>query len=302
MLVMHIGMLLFHDIAMFAKLPPKTNAPRHYKSKKGRSFNKFDSALREILINLDVFELIATVRLIGGYFFEKRQVKIATEFGVKLDGDYEQRGSGRAPGGKLACFEVGNTSPLCNECPIYLANVEKFGNPAGKGKKSAECKKKKKKKCYKGKTGAYVRLLSLHVDVVRNTGVSENADDANDGQRNVNLARREVLIPDMILRRNIWRSSDRTQPNRGDCSCVIDTCFNRWSLCSFNRLTKYIDYIRGICHMGKIAKTIGESIRCGCGVKESRDSTHETVIHIWEATEFEPSEVLLITGDSELLL
>ena len=60
----------------------------------------------------------------------------------------------------------------------------------------------------------------------------------------------------MILCRNERGRLGRIQPNRGDCSCIIDTGFNGGSLRSFNFLAKYIDCVRDINQRAKIAKTI----------------------------------------------
>ena len=63
----------------------------------------------------------------------KKHAWIATEEGVKMVGDYEQRLSGATPAGKLACFECGSTNRLRGECPIYLAKAEKYRNTIGNG-------------------------------------------------------------------------------------------------------------------------------------------------------------------------
>ena len=118
----------------------------------------------------------------------------------------------------------------------------------------------------------------------------------NDGENNVNFARRDVLSADMILRRNQWGVRIAINLLWAGCSGITDACFNACSLCSFNRITKYIDYIWRRNQRTKIAKPTGLYTRFVTGYPDSRDSAHATVIPIWVSTKSEPVKVRLISG------
>ena len=75
-----------------------------------RSFNKFESG---IWLDIDIFGRFDGQRTIAAnrnFPLSERHSEIAHGGNVKLLGDYYQRRSGRATGGKLSRFECGSTS------------------------------------------------------------------------------------------------------------------------------------------------------------------------------------------------
>ena len=52
--------------------------------------------------------------------------QLATDVGLKSVGDYDQRLTSRAPKGKYACLEFGNTSNFRQERPVYIAKTKRF--------------------------------------------------------------------------------------------------------------------------------------------------------------------------------
>ena len=61
-------------------------------------------------------------------------------------------------------------------------------------------------------------------DDARNTGVFENADDGGECENSFNFARREVLIPYMILGRNPWAFRIGFD-HIGACAHAVSTLF-----------------------------------------------------------------------------
>ena len=131
----------------------------------------------------------------------------------------------------------------------------------------------------------------------------ENAEVDRIGANNVNFSERDVSASGWELPgRNEWRNSNRCQPNKGDRSRIIDTCFNGGALCGFNWLIKYSNYLMDTNQRTKIDKTIGGSMRFSFWDQELREPTHASAIPIWAATDSEPANVRLITGDTGILL
>ena len=95
-----------------------------------------------------------------------------------------------------------------------------------------------------------------------NTALSGNSEGEPHEENGVSFANRDVFIcKGKFPGRREWAFRERGQPDRDGCSRIIETGFNGWDLCSFNKLVKYIDYLGEINRNTKNIKTILK--KCG---------------------------------------
>ena len=85
-------------------------------------------------------------------------------------------------------------------------------------------------------------------------------------------------------------------------SRITDAGFNGCSLCSFNRLTKYVGNLEEIRPKTRIVKSRGGEMEFVFRDNESTVSVNSEITHILVGGEFAHSEVRVIGGWAELLL
>ena len=61
---------------------------------------------------------------------------MAPEVVVNMVGDYEQRRSGKTPGGQWDRLECANNRRFRKEWPIYIAQMKRYKNDKKQGKKN----------------------------------------------------------------------------------------------------------------------------------------------------------------------